>query len=198
MKHLMVDIETLGTKRDASILSIGACMFDIDKGIGKTFEVNLKNDGRTVDPDTVRWWLKQNQAAQDKLFNPEPVTMKEARAAFSKFIETNKPKKVWANGALFDLNILRDFYNEYPPWKYNQEMCMRSIRALGDDIGLGYGEWWVSNNNKDDVHHGALDDAVRQARYVIDVFKVARGDNLSANDGASVCFACGGRLPDED
>jgi hypothetical protein len=176
MKHLMVDIETLGTKRDASILSIGACMFDINKGIGAKFEVNLKNDGRVIDPDTVRWWLQQNQAAQAKLFDPEPVDQKKARTLFGQFIETHGAKKIWANGALFDLNILRNFYHEYPPWRYTQEMCMRSIRCLGDEIGISYGQWWTENNQNDDIHHGALDDAIRQAKYVIDVFKLARGD----------------------
>jgi len=194
MKHMMVDIETLATKRDASILSIGACMFDIDKGIGERFEVNLKNDGRVIDPDTVRWWLQQAKDAQEKLFIPEPVDKKSARQQFAKFVETHKPKKVWANGALFDLNILRDFYNEYPPWRYNQEMCMRSIRTLGDEIGLSYGKWWTDNNQTGDVHHGALDDAVRKDKYVIDVFKASRGELEDPNEDASVCHACGGKL----
>ncbi len=157
-------------------------MFDINKGIGAKFEVNLKNDGRVIDPDTVRWWLKQNQAAQAKLFNPEPVDKKSARNKFSQFIEVQTPKKVWANGALFDLNILRDFYNEHPPWRYGQEMCMRSIRTLGDEIGLSYGQWWTDNNQNDDVHHGALDDSIRQAKYVIDVFKLACGTDMVSFD----------------
>ena len=173
MQYMMVDIETLATKRDASILSIGACMFDIDEGIGNKFEVNLKPDGRVIDPNTVRWWLKQGSEAQAKLFKPEPVTPSEARKLFTRFIEKNEPRKVWANGALFDLNILRDFYNDHPPWRYPQELCMRSIRALGDEIGMGYGSWWVENNNTGDVHHSALSDSIRQARYVIDVFRKA-------------------------
>ena len=171
VKHVMIDIETLGTSRKASILSIGACIFTIEDGIGEVFEVNLKPDGRNVDPDTVRWWLKQEKNAIDKLFDPEPINHKDAREALTKFLEKNKPKKIWANGALFDLNILRDAYNEYPPWRYSQEMCMRSVRTLGDYIGLSYGQWWVDNNCDDDIQHGALDDAIRQAKYVIHIFK---------------------------
>jgi len=172
MNKMMIDIETLGTGPDASILSIGACIFTLNGGIGATFEVNLKPDGRMIDPETVRWWLQQSKAAQNKLFDPEPMDPKTARLGLTRFIETFRPREFWANGALFDLNILRDFYNDYPPWKYNQEMCMRSIRSLGKSIGLSYGQWWA-NNNQDNVQHGALDDAIRQAKYVIDVFNRA-------------------------
>ena len=170
-KHLMVDIETLGTKADASILSIGACTFTIEDGILDTFEVNLKPDDRAIDGNTVRWWLKQSKEAQEKLFDPTPVTMTKARGDFQKFVIDSKAQYIWANGAMFDINILRNLYNDHPPWRYGQEMCMRSIRVLGGAIGVDYGEWW---RNASGVQHGALDDAIRQAKYVIAVFEQAQ------------------------
>ena len=172
-QHMMVDIETLGRGANASILSIGACMFD-DTGIGAEFEVNLKHDGRSIDPETVRWWLQQSKAAQEKLFTPEPVTVKYARQQFQRFCEEHKPKYVWANGANFDLLILRDLYGGYPPWTYRAEMCMRSIRTLGHTLGIDYSDWWHDNNHG--VQHGALDDAIRQAKYVNAVFAKAKNN----------------------
>jgi DNA polymerase III epsilon subunit-like protein len=172
----MIDIETLGTGNNASILSIGACTFTMDHGIGDTFEVNIKPDGRLVDPKTVRWWLQQSKAAQEKLFNPEPIDQKDARRQFANFVNSSGTKHVWANGASFDLCILNDFYKGYPPWRYSHEMCMRSIRALGHMIGIPYGDFFKFAESESSVQHGALDDAIRQAKYVIAVFNKARGN----------------------
>lgn len=172
MKHMMIDIETLGRNSDASVISIGACMFNLEEvGTGdKIFYVNIADDGRDVDPDTVRWWLKQSKEAQETLFTPEPIYMKEARKQLRAFIEKHKPDYIWANGSLFDLNILRHWFGGHPPWNFRQEMCMRSIRVLGASLGVNYSDYF----NDELVAHNALDDATRQAQYVIDVFEEAR------------------------
>jgi len=170
--HVMVDIETLGTDNDASILSIGACQFTMEHGIGDTFEVNLKPDGRVIDPKTVRWWLQQSKAAQNKLFKPEPIDQKDARREFLNFVRSTMSKNIWANGASFDLCILNDWYGGHPPWRYSEERCMRSFRWLGYQLGVSYNDFFKSES----VQHGALDDAIRQAKYVIAVYNKARGN----------------------
>ena len=169
--HVMVDIETLGTDSDASILSIGACQFTMEHGIGDTFEVNLKPDGRVIDPKTVRWWLQQSKEAQNKLFVPEPIDQKDARREFLNFVRSTGAKNMWANGASFDLCILSDWYGGHPPWRYSEERCMRSFRWLGFQLGVNYSDFF-----KGGVQHGALDDAIRQAKYVIAVYNKANGN----------------------
>lgn len=168
--HAMIDIETLGGPPDGSLISFGACLFTIEDGVTDKLIVNLKGDKRGIDEDTVMWWLQQTKEAQEALFTPPQVPAKEARQIISRWFEARQPQFVWANGAAFDLTIMKDFYKGYPPWKFKSEMCMRSIRTLGAYVGLSYGDWW-SNSEWTGTHHSALDDAVRQANYVIDVFR---------------------------
>src|SRR6478609_5266295 len=65
MKHVMIDLETLGTSADAVWLSIAAIQFDPHTGeIGARFNANVdlasaQKAGRTISADTLKWWLKQ-------------------------------------------------------------------------------------------------------------------------------------------
>ena len=84
-KHVMVDIETLGTACDAPILSIGAVAFDIESG-----EISSKFY-RAVDPSsalergradggTLRWWMGQSDSARKAAFSGNSL-VSEALAA---------------------------------------------------------------------------------------------------------------------
>lgn len=78
MKHVMVDLETLGTKPGSVILSIGAVTFDLDGSgrDGRTFyqRVNIQScldAGMTVDGDTVEWWFHPDRdQARRALLSP--------------------------------------------------------------------------------------------------------------------------------
>jgi hypothetical protein len=43
-------------------------------------------------------------------------------------------------------------------------------------IGIPYGDFFKFAESESSVQHGALDDAIRQAKYVIAVFNKARGN----------------------
>ena len=60
MTDLMIDLETLGTKPNSVIISIGAVFFDIEKKtLGSTFYLPLKVEdqvkrGRAMDISTIK------------------------------------------------------------------------------------------------------------------------------------------------
>lgn len=70
MNHLMIDLETMGNKPTAPIVTIGAIFFDPQTGsLGAEFymAVNLASameQGATPDGDTILWWLKQSAEAR--------------------------------------------------------------------------------------------------------------------------------------
>ena len=71
MSDIMIDLETLSTRNDAVILTIGAVKFNINKELDKTkqlyMRINLqscKNLKMHTDRSTVKWWKEQSKEAQ--------------------------------------------------------------------------------------------------------------------------------------
>jgi len=68
--HIMIDLETMGTRPDAPIIAIGAVSFDVDTDwVWRTFYVNIDlqsavSAGAKIDPSTVMWWMKQSDEAR--------------------------------------------------------------------------------------------------------------------------------------
>ena len=73
--HIMIDLETMGTRPDAPIVAIGAVAFRPDSqhkdgemelgGIYGTFYMTIDlaksvREGAVIDPDTVMWWMQQS------------------------------------------------------------------------------------------------------------------------------------------
>lgn len=163
MKHLMLDIETLGTGHNAAILSVGACFFD-DNEIGETFHQNINlvsclNHGLDVDGSTFYWWIQQGKLARMALLDPRPKPLSVVLDNFSTFIELHykHPEKVhvWGNGVSFDNVILRNAYKKTKrkaPWHYSRDMCYRTTKNL---LGI---------KRKSTATHNALQDAIDQAK----------------------------------
>lgn len=93
--NVMIDIETLSTHTNASILSIAAVEFNKFTGeIGKSFYVNISpsewtNNGRHIDGNTIQWWLKQDKEARESLLNENNTSdLKTALYNLSKFIDS--------------------------------------------------------------------------------------------------------------
>jgi len=128
----MIDLETMGNKPNAPIVSIGAVFFDPSTGeLGPEFYrvVSLKSaiaGGAVPDPETIIWWMQQSEEARmaicDKL---------------NTFILNNSDidkVQVWGNGATFDNVILRASYDrELIPcmWKFWNDRDVRTIVELG-------------------------------------------------------------------
>lgn len=167
-KHLMIDMETMAVTPDTVILTLGAVHFDpFGDTIGNTLYLKLDIDDqdalkRSVDPNTLTWWSKQDIAIMEEAFSPEGrIKVVDAVDQFHKFAWGCK--SFWSHGATFDLVIMDNLYRQLgrtPPWNYWQ---MRDTRTLFD---LGH-----SPDMPTDGKHDALQDAIRQAVGVQNVYR---------------------------
>ncbi len=182
MFNLSIDLETMGTAPDAPITNIGAVFFDTDTGqLGKEFycKVSLPSNmdhGRIPSASTIEWWLNQEKAAQQELTGGRRETLPNALYSLTFFIHSNQSfsDKVcpWGNGATFDISILENAYKcvegkgGVVPWKFWNVRDVRTIVALGQDIGID-----AKNQIPfDGVAHNALADAKHQAKVVMTIW----------------------------
>lgn len=162
-RHVMVDLETLGLTPDSVVLSIGAVVFDATTTHSEHHWVlNPDQPGRRIDPNTVKWWLNQSDAARNAITHPKEMwTLGRALDDFGYLFDTNT--RIWSNGANFDIPILEHVYARAfgpmtPPWKYKNTRCYRTVRAMFPSIG--------DKVNSTDEEHNALDDARHQVRVL--------------------------------
>lgn len=150
MNHIMVDLETLGTKPTSVFLSLAAIQFDIDTGqTGKLFDEHIELEtalryGLTMNASTIEWWMKQDADTRRQMFNNK-LPLSTVLIKFSNFIhemsvDLNVPEPLlfWGNSASFDLGILGNAFDVVDierPWKYSDERCYRTVTKLFPDVG---------------------------------------------------------------
>jgi hypothetical protein len=180
--HVMLDLETMGTGNTAAIVAIGAVAFD---GEGVTMNpfycaVDLRTSvelGMQLDVATVLWWVQQSDGARESTFPAHAIPLPQALLGFSEWMGAVNGKEVWGNGATFDNVILRNAYALVQatqkermgsvgrfecPWSFRNDRCYRTMRAMlpaVDTVAVG-------------VAHNALDDAIYQAKYLIEACKM--------------------------
>jgi hypothetical protein len=166
MKAVMIDLETMGTKANSAISSIGAVLFDPHSDwIGDCFHIhvsltNCQHHGLVIDAETTLWWLGQDEAARNtlRLGQQDPAPLYTALDALAAFIPEDA--EVWCRGPSFDFAILQNAYDRccLPlPWRYYKERDVRTLAAMNRGSafpGLNAGK------------HNALADAHHQAREV--------------------------------
>lgn len=147
MSEVMLDIETLSTRANAAILSIGAIRFSRDGPLKRlseleTFSVKIdvetcKAIGLHVDPKTEEWWGTQDEKIREEAFGGK-VPIKEALTTFKRWFEGNgrtpKCDIVWANGDDFDCTIMTEAYHACGipvPWKFWNTRDCRTAYDLG-------------------------------------------------------------------
>ena len=170
--HIMIDLETLSTRANATIVSIGAVKFNLQDGVLDTFYINVdakscKEFGLHVSKDTVKWWSEQKpEALKALMVDPKPLDV-----ALEKFIEWIGPKEImiWGNGASFDVTILEEAMSAIGikkyPWFHWNIMCFRTVMNL---MGLRNSDIRKAEN---DLHHHALDDAMSQTNTLLRILK---------------------------
>lgn len=166
--HVMVDLETLSTRVDAVVLSIGAVAFDLlDRGTAEGLELRLDPQsqigvGRRVDWATVHWWMGQERAAQEALAAPGAgLWMADALDLLDRYFARVDGTHVWGNGPHFDVSILEHMYaslGRKAPWAYNRVCCVRTVRLFTPGAD--------SLRPEPAVAHNALADATAQALWV--------------------------------
>ena len=137
--HAMVDIETLGTKPNSVVLTVGGCKFDPFSMADPYdyFIMRLDVDeqtalGRFVDDRTLAWWGRQAPEIQEEAFSLEDrIDIKTFCTAFNKWLVGVDIK--WAQGPRFDYGILESLFEDFDHhinWAYWQEADSRTIFNL--------------------------------------------------------------------
>lgn len=171
--HIMIDLETLSTRMDAAILSIGAVRFGPDGVTQDAFYRAITIDsntaaGRHISGGTLAWWMGQSEEARAVFTDPAAVSM--ATALVDLRIWLGEGAIVWGNGANFDISILESAYAGFgyvTPWKYGNVRCMRTIRRIA-----GADEVPKPENS---CAHNALADAVWQAEWMVRAWRAGVG-----------------------
>jgi len=166
-KALMVDMETMATGPNATVLTLGAVHFNpYGNGYGDKLYLRISIDdqdalGREVDPVTIEWWSKQDPVVMEEAFSPDNrVSLVDAMDQFHKFAWGCST--FWSHGATFDLVILENIYRQIGkplPWNFWQLRDTRTLFDLGVDPEMPQGG-----------KHDALQDAIRQALGVQTVY----------------------------
>lgn len=170
MIDVMLDLETLDTEHDAIVASIGAVKMDMETKQVLPLDhfhmtlhwVDQYRRGRACHPATVHFWLKQDHAAQSTILWKPTMDNKEALELFTHFM--SGVDGLWGNGADFDCTILTSLFKTYEmrvPWKYHQHRCFRTMKNISD----------VPEPMREGVHHYALDDAIHQAKWLMEIMQ---------------------------
>lgn len=192
LKHIIIDIETLGFASDCVVLSLGATAF--------TFETNRPNDynqyvldgfyckfnpveqlevyKRTFDEDTIRWWKTQPEEARAVTRpSPDDVTLVEGMTKLNEWIKASgynwKESFVWSRGTYFDFPKLEHIYNQigikpaYNGWKIRDTKTYCDV-LTGGNSGL----YHPKQTPAEFVHHHALHDAALDAYRVVELFQL--------------------------
>lgn len=167
--HVMLDLETMGKRAGAVILSIGAVAFDENGPTQNQFHRFLKIQdqmslGAHLDPETVIWWLGQNDDARKGITTHQESAgvPYHVLSEFADWYRAAGGTEIWGNGSDFDLPLLGDMLTRFKvaiPWKYNAGRCCRTIMAL---VGAKMGDFGTKNA----LAHDALADAIYQAGEV--------------------------------
>jgi hypothetical protein len=165
--HLMIDIETLGTRPNSVILSVGAVLFDlcdkIEVMLHKKISIQSCLDaGLEVNGNTIEWWLSEPKEILDNLNEGYKYKLETVLNDLSSLNLHQSNWYVWSHGSNFDIVLLENAYkalNRYAWWNYKN---VRDTRTLFDLVNYDY---------KAKGGHDALEDAVNQAKAVQEAYK---------------------------
>ena len=127
--HGMIDLETLSTRPDATVLTLGAIKFDPytdsepHAGLYLRVDVDEQSElSRHVDEGTLEWWGRQDEKIRDEALGDEDrVSLNSMVKQLNKWcvgVDT-----IWCQGPAFDIVILEEVCKQLKrgyPWKYWQ------------------------------------------------------------------------------
>ena len=173
MKRLdvMVDIETLGTDLNASMIMLAWVVFDMKSLERSEFKIYIRHNDAVVNIDTLRWWLDTDAELLNDILAKAFITEKEAIAEFVRVINLLKKDAdvyLWGNGILFDNGIIKSkctYYGIPYPIDYDKD---RDVRTLLDlyTTRTGTTKALLKDMFKPSKEHDALADCIAQINMV--------------------------------
>lgn len=165
MTHMMIDIETLGTRPGAAILEIGAVCFDWPSG-RLVDRMGIEVDQSSCDwfglhrePETVAWWDAKGGWPDT---GRKKMPLEVALGMLEKQVKFRNPEVIWCWGATFDFPLLEEAFRRVGievPWKYWQCRCARTLYTT-----LGGGK-------RRPAAHFAVEDCLRQISDLVGALK---------------------------
>jgi hypothetical protein len=176
----MIDLETLSTRSNAVIMSIGVVQFDLR---GNTldrlhYRVDIHDcikHGLHVHGGTVQWWLEQPKKNIDNLLKIESVYGLEQalhKLEYEFLPMLKECTYVWSHGSNFDVVVLENAYQAIGRevwWKYKNVRDTRTLFDLADYKYVAKGG------------HDALEDARNQAQAVQEAYQLLMGGKNGTN-----------------
>jgi hypothetical protein len=168
---IMLDIETLSTRPESVILTLGAVKFspyenDVDTESGLYVRIDVDEQleaGRHVQQETVDWWGKQTDDVRDEaLGEHERTKLNNFLNQLNKFLVG--ADAIWCQGPAFDIVILENLYRQMErptPWQFWQIRDSRTLFSVHGD---------PREKNRHGAHN-ALIDCYYQARAVQHIYK---------------------------
>lgn len=168
---VMLDLETLGTRPDCVIMTLGAVKFDPfnpdrEPGPGIYLKMDIEEQlamGRTVDDSTIEWWAQQDAKVRTEAWEGgERNNILELKQELNRFLVG--VDDIWSQGPVFDIAILEDLYRSQKwgfPWYFWQIRDSRTLfKVVNHRLEPG----------RDQVHNALLD-CVYQAEAIQIIYK---------------------------
>ena len=116
--HATIDLETLSTKPDAVLLTIGAIKFDpftTDPPYSEFYyRANVDEQtamGRHVEEGTLEWWARQpDEIVTEALSDDDRHSVTKILKELNKYLVG--VDKIWCQGPVFDIAILENLYRQ--------------------------------------------------------------------------------------
>lgn len=185
--HVMIDLETLSTRSDAAVLSVGAVKFTSDEMYAEAEKIKesvrkerspdrkkfasyplhngfahfaLKDNRGYKDIETCLWWMEQSEEARRAAIDLPRLGDHRIGTMLQLFVEWVGDCPVWGNGASFDNTIFRSLCQRYSVtcWNPWQDRCYRTWKQ---DKPL------LVSGDRIDIYHHALCDAYDQAAHMV-------------------------------
>jgi len=175
---VMFDVESLGLLPGCVVLQV-AMVVIVDGRIVDllmhTLDMQEQLDaGLQIEPETLKWWVGHGGDALPSVFGlRRPVDVVAVNDALYAIVQSLNPyqvARVWANGAGFDLPILRilfdRFYIKSWPFDYKADRCYRTVLAQHGHLEQ------VAAMRRSGLKHVAMADAMYQAQTLCEIGKV--------------------------
>lgn len=198
LKHIMMDLETMGTVPGCAGLSIGCVVMDFDRMVlGEQFYtvVSLPDSLENFlheEENTKAWWDKQSPEARQVLEHANGANAPKLRAALEELNDWlrglgAKPRntRLYGNGADFDNPILRVMYHAAKVQPFGSEegffggRCYRTLKTLDELFGPALAAPKLARSG---TYHNALDDAKTQALHLMEIVRSVRGNLKNPSD----------------
>lgn len=182
--HWMIDTETLGLSVNSTVVQlamvpfspISGGLFTVTfrgmQGISIVHNANLEvsNQGREVDEDTLKWWKKSNTANLHLLTQGTlPLFME----LYYLKLFLNKDSQVWANSPTFDLALIKNCYEmfgESTPIHFRNEWDVRTASKMAGLSKVALDKMYPESDkywgHPEGLAHNALIDCLTQVYQV--------------------------------